>query len=115
MAEDSLFLKIAREEIPAKIAYKDENYIAFHDINPQAPVHILIVPMKLIETTNDIEEDDAALVGGMFVVAKELAREHGLAEDGYRLVFNCNKDGGQTVPHIHMHLLGGRALQWPPG
>ena len=115
MEQDSLFLKIARGEIPAKMAYRDDEYIAFHDINPQAPVHILIVPLKLIKTTNDVADEDAALVGKMVIIAKNLAREHGLAEGGYRLVFNCNQDGGQSVPHIHLHLLGGRALQWPPG
>lgn len=115
MANDSIFLKIARGEIPGKIVHQDENYLAFHDINPQAPVHILIVPLKLIENVNGIAPDDEALIGGMVTLGAKLAAELGVAESGYRLVLNCNRDGGQTVDHIHMHLLGGRPLTWPPG
>jgi histidine triad (HIT) family protein len=115
MSENCLFCKIAAKQIPSKPAHEDDAYYAFHDINPQAPTHVLIIPRKHIPTTNDIEPEDHALVGGMFAVARKLAGELGHAEAGYRLVFNCNREAGQTVFHIHMHLLGGRPLKWPPG
>lgn len=106
----TLFEKIISGEIPADIIYRDDLLVCFPDINPAAPVHLLIVPVKPIPTADDIADDDAALIGHMFVVARDMARQHGLAEDGYRLVINCKRDGGQEVPHLHLHLLGGRRL-----
>ena len=111
----SLFTKIINREIPADIVYEDEEIIAFNDINPQAPVHILIVPKKEIETLNDLETKDQEIVGKMFLTAKKLAVKLNIDKTGYRTVFNCNEHGGQTVFHIHLHLLGGRQLVWPPG
>ena len=115
VAEDCLFCKIARGEIPAKIAYEDERYVAFYDINPQAPTHILVIPREHISTVNDLAEEHRDLIGGMLLVAKKLAADHEGAEDGYRSLINCNADAGQTVWHIHLHLLGGRTMSWPPG
>lgn len=112
---DSIFTKIIAREIPATIVFENDRIIAFRDINPQAPTHILIVPKKAIPTINDIAPEDAPLVGELFVVAAQLAREEGIADDGYRTVFNCNTHGGQEVYHIHLHLLGGRQMTWPPG
>ena len=112
---DTIFTKIIRKEIPAKIALETETVLAFYDINPQAPVHILIIPKKQIPTVNDIAGTDAALLADMIAAAQTLAKELGIAEKGYRLVMNCNPDGGQEVYHLHMHLLGGRKMQWPPG
>ncbi len=112
---DELFLKIIQREIPADILFEDERVIAFKDIAPQAPVHFLVVPKKRIETINVLEPDDASLVGHMVLTAREIANAQGIAESGYRLVFNCNPDGGQTVYHIHLHVLGGRGMRWPPG
>jgi histidine triad (HIT) family protein len=112
---DTIFTKIIAREIPAKIVFENDRIIAFRDINPQAPTHILIVPKKVIPTINDIAPEDAPLVGELFVVAAQLAREEGIADDGYRTVFNCNTHGGQEVYHIHLHLLGGRQMTWPPG
>ena len=114
MLANNLFLKILSGEIPAKIAYEDDLCLAFHDINPQAPVHVLIIPRKVIRTHADIAEDDAALIGHLHLVAAKLAVELGLSA-GYRLVLNCDERAGQTVPHLHLHLLGGRDLTWPPG
>jgi histidine triad (HIT) family protein len=111
----SLFSKIIAGEIPASIVHEDDEIVAFRDINPQAPQHVLIVPRREIATINDLSAADAALVGRMVLVAQRLAREFGIAESGYRLVMNCNRDGGQTVDHIHIHLLGGRPMGWPPG
>ncbi|MEO2069029.1 MAG: histidine triad nucleotide-binding protein [Desulfurobacteriaceae bacterium] len=105
-----VFCKIINREIPSKIVYEDETVIAFHDINPQAPVHILIVPKEHIETVNDLEEKHEKLIGHVFTVAKKIAKEFGIAESGYRVIVNCNKDGGQEVYHLHYHLLGGKAL-----
>ena len=113
--EDCLFCKIVDGEIDSDIVYEDEQVIAFKDINPQAPTHILIAPKKHIPTLLDLEEEDNELVGHIYQVAKELAQKEGIAEDGFRVVSNCNEAGGQTVFHIHYHLLGGRDLQWPPG
>ncbi|MCG7489098.1 purine nucleoside phosphoramidase [Vibrio sp. Of14-4] len=110
MAEETIFSKIIRKEIPSDVVYQDELVTAFRDINPRAPSHILIIPNKLIPTTNDIEESDELTMGRMFTVARKLAKEEGIAEDGYRLIVNCNPHGGQEVYHIHMHLLGGRPL-----
>lgn len=114
MLPNNIFLKIIDKTIPAKIAHEDDLCLAFHDINPQAPVHVLIIPKKVIRTHDDATADDQALLGHLHLVAIKLAKELGLV-NGYRLVLNCNADGGQTVPHLHVHLLGGRALGWPPG
>ncbi|KFI10627.1 purine nucleoside phosphoramidase [Vibrio coralliilyticus] len=110
MAEETIFSKIIRKEIPADVVYQDDLVTAFRDINPRAPSHILIIPNKLIPTTNDIEEADELIMGRMFTVARKLAKEEGIDEDGYRLIVNCNSHGGQEVYHIHMHLVGGRPL-----
>ena len=110
-----LFCKIASKKIHAKIIYEDEKVIAFEDINPQAPVHTLVIPKKHISTTLDIKEEDNALIGNLFQIAGRIAREKGIAERGFRLVSNTNPEAGQTVYHIHIHLLGGRHMQWPPG
>jgi len=114
MIADNIFLKIIDKTIPAKIAYEDDQCLAFHDIRPQAPVHVLIIPKKVIHTLDDATAEDQALLGYLQLVAVKLAKELGLAK-GYRLVINCNEDGGQTVPHLHLHLLGGRHMTWPPG
>ncbi|MCC4798873.1 histidine triad nucleotide-binding protein [Enterovibrio norvegicus] len=110
MAEETIFSKIIRKEIPADVVYQDDLVTAFRDINPRAPSHILIVPNKLIPTVNDIEADDELALGRMFTVARKLAKAEGIDEDGYRLIMNCNVHGGQEVYHIHMHLVGGRPL-----
>ena len=99
----------------ANIVREDENVVAFRDIAPKAPTHIIIIPRKHIATINDLEPEDGPVVGSLFLAAKEIAAAEGIAEDGYRLVFNCNSAAGQTVWHIHLHLLGGRAMNWPPG
>ncbi|NBB93250.1 MAG: HIT domain-containing protein [Gammaproteobacteria bacterium] len=112
---DDLFMKIIDREIPADIVHEDDELLAFRDIDPQAPVHILVVPKRRIPTINDVEAQDAELVGRMVLAAKRIAAEEGLSGDGYRLVFNCNEQGGQSVFHIHLHLLGGRRMSWPPG
>lgn len=112
---DCLFCKIVKGEVPAKIAYRDDLVIAFDDINPQAPQHKLIVPQKHISTINDLTSEDNELVGYMVQTAKLLAKEMHIADDGYRLVINCNLGAGQTVFHIHVHLMGGRQFAWPPG
>lgn len=112
---ETIFGKIIKKEVPAEIVYEDDEVLAFKDIAPQAPVHILIIPKKEIPTANDIIEEDAPLIGKLFVVAKKLARDFGIADSGYRLVINCNKDAGQAVYHLHLHLLGGRKFTWPPG
>jgi len=105
-----VFCRIINREIPSKIVYEDDTVIAFHDINPQAPVHILIVPKEHIETVNNLEEKHEKLIGHVFTVAKKIAKEFGIAESGYRIIVNCNKDGGQEIYHLHYHLLGGKAL-----
>jgi histidine triad (HIT) family protein len=112
---DTVFGKIARGEISADIVYQDDEVVAFRDLNPQAPVHILIIPRKPIATLNDVAVEDAPLVGRLFQVAAQVAAQEGIAEQGYRTVINCNAQAGQTVYHLHLHVLGGRALQWPPG
>ncbi len=112
---ETIFSKIIRKEIPAKVAYEDDEILAFHDIRPQAPVHVLIIPKKPIATLNALAPEDAPLIGRLFLVAKQLAAELGVAEEGYRTVFNCNPAGGQEVYHLHLHLLGGRQMTWPPG
>ncbi len=110
MAEETIFSKIIRREIPADIVYQDELVTAFRDIAPKAPIHLLIVPNVLIPTVNDVTAADEAALGRMFTVAAKIAQEAGIAEDGYRLIVNCNKHGGQEVYHVHMHLVGGRPL-----
>jgi histidine triad (HIT) family protein len=112
---DTLFDKIIRRDIPADIVYEDDDVLAFRDINPQAPVHVLFIPKKPIATLNDLTADDAAVIGKLFLAATSWAKAQGFADNGYRCVMNCNKDGGQTVYHIHLHLLAGRQLHWPPG
>ena len=106
----TLFERIIAGEIPAKIVFKDDRVIAFRDIRPRAPTHILIVPNKAIATANDIANEDEALVGHLFTVARDLAKQEGIAESGYRLIINCNQDSGMEVPHLHVHLIGGRFL-----
>ena len=110
MAEETIFSKIIRKEIPANILYQDELVTAFRDISPQAKTHILIIPNKLIPTVNDVTEQDEVVLGRLFTVAAKLAQQEGIAQDGYRLLVNCNKHGGQEVFHLHMHLLGGEPL-----
>lgn len=110
MAEETIFSKIIRKEIPADIVYQDELVTAFRDINPQAPVHILIVPNKLIPTVNDVTEADEVVVGRLFTAAAKIAAAEGIAVAGYRILVNCNRHGGQEVFHLHLHLLGGRPL-----
>lgn len=112
---DDLFLKIVSREIPADIVYETDEILAFRDINPQAPVHILIIPKEHIKTINDLETEHAGVAGKLFLVAAELAKREGIADEGYRVVMNCNSAGGQAVYHIHLHLLGGRQMGWPPG
>ena len=107
---DCIFCKIAAGEIPGEILYQDDEVIAFPDINPVTPTHLLVVPKKHIPTLAHLSADEMPLIGHMVIIANQLAREHGIAESGYRLVINCGKEGGQVVPHLHMHLLGGRQL-----
>ncbi len=114
MSED-LFLKIISREIPADIVYESNDVLAFRDLNPQAPVHVLIIPKTHIRTINDIQPQEAELIGKLFLAAKEIAATQNIAEDGYRVVMNCNAAAGQTVFHVHLHLLGGRQFDWPPG
>lgn len=114
LLKENLFQKILDGEIPADIVYEDEHCLAFRDINPQAPTHILIIPRKVIATHDEIVDGDRELLGHLHLVAKKLADQEGLSE-GYRLVLNCKEQAGQTVPHLHLHLLGGRDLAWPPG
>ena len=113
MADDCLFCRIVRREIPAKLVYEGDDCIAFRDIDPKAPVHILVVPREHVASLNDAE--DSSLVGRLALVAAEIARQEGVADSGYRTVFNTNRDAGQTVFHLHLHLLGGRSMGWPPG
>lgn len=112
---DCIFCRIIAKKIPSKILYEDELSLAFEDINPQAPVHVLVIPKKHISTTLDIGKDDHPLIGHLIHVANRLAKEKGIAERGFRLVMNTNPEAGQTVYHIHLHLLGGRHMHWPPG
>ncbi len=112
---DCLFCKIINKEINSDILFEDDDVLAFKDINPQAPIHFLIVPKKHISTINDLQQEDEALTGKIILTAQSLVKQENIDENGYRLVFNCNSDGGQEVYHIHLHLLGGRRMQWPPG
>jgi histidine triad (HIT) family protein len=111
----TLFEKIAAREIPANIVYEDDKVVAFRDISPQAPTHILIVPRKAIHRIAEAQAEDQQLLGHLLLKAAEVAKQVGLAENGYRLVINNGRDGGETVPHLHCHILGGRHLGWPPG
>ena len=111
---DSIFTKIIKREIPADIVYEDDDVIAFNDISPKAPIHILIVPKRHISTINDLEENDATLIGTVILRAKDIAKKMVIDERGYRLIFNCNEEGGQSVFHIHLHLIGGKQLGWSP-
>lgn len=115
MSQDCLFCRIVKKEISGKIVHEDEKAVAFEDINPQAPTHILIVPRKHIAGLNDVMAADAELVGHLHVIAAKLAQERGLAESGYRTVINTGRGAGQSVFHLHVHLLGGRGMRWPPG
>ncbi|GAB6041241.1 histidine triad nucleotide-binding protein [Endothiovibrio diazotrophicus] len=112
---DCIFCKMVTREIQPEVVYEDDDILAFRDINPQAPTHVLIIPKRHIPTLNDLEAEDAELIGRMYLVAKQVAADEGLAETGYRTTFNCNADGGQEVYHLHLHLLGGRRMTWPPG
>ena len=111
----TLFTKIIRREIPAKIVYENDQVLAFEDIHPQAPHHVLIIPKIEIPTLNDLTRENVSCIGELFLAAKEIAAQRGVSESGYRVVMNCNGDAGQTVFHIHLHFLAGRSLSWPPG
>jgi histidine triad (HIT) family protein len=111
----TIFSKIIAREIPARIAYEDDQCLAFHDVHPQAPVHILVIPKQEIARIAASTAADEALLGHLLVVAQRVAKEEGLHETGFRLVINNGRDGGESVPHLHVHLLGGRAMEWPPG
>lgn len=113
--EDCIFCKIVRGEIPSEKVYEDDLVLAFNDLTPQAPVHTLIIPKAHISSANDIDETNSQVIGRVFETVSKLAKEQGFDKDGYRVVNNCGDDGGQTVGHIHFHLLAGRQLQWPPG
>jgi len=114
MSEKTIFKQIIDREIPADIVFEDDVCLAFRDLNPQAPTHVLVIPKKEIRAASDIAEEDQELIGHLYVVIRKLAQDLGL-EQGFRVVVNCGKDGGQLVPHLHLHLLGGRAMKWPPG
>ncbi len=111
----TIFEKIIAREIPAKIIWEDDDAVAFHDVNPQAPVHVLIVPKKVIPRLNDANESDSKVLGKLLLVARDLAKKLGIEKSGYRVVINSGPDAGESVPHLHVHLLGKRALAWPPG
>lgn len=115
LSDDCLFCKIIRREIPAGLVYEDDLVLAFDDVNPQAPVHTLIIPKEHVATVNDLGAKHSGLLAAMFAAAKSVARAKSVADDGYRLVLNCHERAGQSVFHVHMHLLGGRAMRWPPG
>ena len=111
----TIFEKIAAHDSPAKIVFEDADVIAFHDVNPQAPVHVLIVPKRVVPRLAEAKESDQAILGKLLLTAARLARDLGVSESGYRVVINCGPDAGESVPHLHVHLLGKRALAWPPG
>lgn len=110
-----LFCRVVAKEVPSRIVYEDDQVVAFQDINPQAPTHLLVVPKRHLDHLLEIEERDVALLGHLILLVNRLARERRLAQSGYRVVINCGADGGQTVAHLHLHLLGGRPMAWPPG
>ena len=112
---ECIFCEIAAKRLPAKIIYEDEYAVAFEDINPKAPLHALVIPRKHISTNLDIQQNDNMLIGHLFQIANQIAKDRGIADQGFRLVMNCNADAGQTVFHIHLHILGGRFMSWPPG
>ncbi len=112
---DCLFCRMVAGEISADVVYEDDDVLAFRDINPQAPTHVLVVPKEHIGTINELNSSDAQIMGQLFLAAKKVAEQEGIAEVGYRTVMNCNEDAGQTVFHIHLHVLGGRRMTWPPG
>ena len=112
---DCIFCKIAAGDVDADIIYQSDELVGFRDLNPQAPTHVLIIPRRHISTINDITESDAELIGQLFVAAKEIAAQEGISEPGYRVTMNCNAGAGQSVFHVHLHLLGGRQFTWPPG
>lgn len=112
---DCIFCRIVEKKAPAKILYEDELSVAFEDIAPQAPVHVLVIPKRHISTALELKEEDKDLIGHLFLIAGKIASEKGIAERGFRLVINCNREAGQTVFHLHLHLLGGRPMHWPPG
>jgi len=112
---ETIFSKIIRREIPADIVYENDDVLAFRDLNPQAPVHVLFIPKQPLATLNDVTAKQAELLGKLLLAAADYAKQEGFAEQGYRTVINCNEDGGQTVFHLHVHLLAGRRLHWPPG
>ena len=112
---DCIFCKIAAGEIPAELIYEDDMVVGFRDLNPQAPTHVLLIPRRHIATLNDLQPEDEPLLGRLYTAAAAVARQEGLADKGYRTLVNCNDDGGQTVFHLHLHLLGGRRMGWPPG
>ena len=111
----TIFEKIIAREIPAKIVFEDDEVIAFHDVDPKAPVHVLIVPKRVLPRMSEAQESDAPLLGKLILTATKVARDLGVAESGYRVVINSGPDAGESVPHLHVHLLGGRSLAWPPG
>jgi histidine triad (HIT) family protein len=115
MSEDTLFAKIARGEIPSEEVYSDDEFYAFRDINPVAPTHVLVIPRKTIPKISDATEEDAALLGKLLLVGNKVAEQEGLMDGGYRLVINCGEGAGQTVFHVHLHVIGGRPMEWPPG
>lgn len=112
---DCLFCKMAAGEIKPNVVYEDADVLAFRDINPQAPTHVLVIPKTHISTLNDLQPEHADLVGKLYLAARQIAEQDGIAERGYRTVMNCNREAGQTVFHIHLHVLGGRGMHWPPG
>ena len=113
--EECIFCKIIKKQIPCEMLYEDDKVIGFKDISPQAPIHVIIVPKQHFADLNCLKQSESEIIGHIFIVAKEIAGTLGIAESGYRIVTNCGEQGGQTVQHIHFHLLGGRMLQWPPG
>ena len=115
MDEDCIFCKIVAGDIPAEVVLENQDVVVFRDLTPQAPVHLLAIPRQHIATINDLQAADAAQMGNLFLAAKAAAKQEGIAEDGYRTVMNCGEGAGQTVFHIHLHILGGRSLSWPPG
>jgi len=112
---DTIFTKIINKELNSNIIFEDDHILAFEDANPCAPIHFLIIPKKKIRSINEISEHDSNLIGKMFIVARDIAKKKKIAKDGYRLVINCNENGGQTVYHLHMHMIAGKKLNWPPG